>query len=436
MEGVEVTVSPGDVLIVKEEEEELSDNQRTQVILHLQPMLRGINKNIVDTGTTVLAIETLHDDSPTDTEEVEYGYPITCGDSRAVLLFKKFVCPGINIRCVKFNDQLISPKQFVHLAGKATLKDWKRAIRLGGVMLRKMMDSGQIDFYQHDTVCTNTCRSTKFDVLINSTRLLPEEIGEGPEEKACTTVEWNPGPDQPPTPAAPNGHVRRKRTDLPGGILSLWKGVSDIGLMGEVLSSIRTELQATLMGLEIRSDKAGLQEADAMVLNSLCEMFGLLGSVKRALDLRRCQMEEIHNTLFDGKLEEQRKLDEGSSRNTTPSKRSRPNRHSTARSHPQAHHQTILSPTTTTRVIQPITVAGLPVASLAQLPTGSQLYTHYSAASSAGNEAKTGPLHGPTGMTALSSTPESLSLTLDREQGAGDSQSQLKCHRFRGEKVV
>lgn len=38
--------------------------------------------------------------------------------------------------CQQFNDQLISPKQFVHLAGKATLKDWKRAIRLGGVMLR------------------------------------------------------------------------------------------------------------------------------------------------------------------------------------------------------------------------------------------------------------------------------------------------------------
>lgn len=39
-------------------------------------------------------------------------------------------------RHLQFNDQLISPKQFVHLAGKATLKDWKRAIRLGGVMLR------------------------------------------------------------------------------------------------------------------------------------------------------------------------------------------------------------------------------------------------------------------------------------------------------------
>lgn len=38
-------------------------------------------------------------------------------------------------RC-QFNDQLISPKHFVHLAGKSTLKDWKRAIRLGGIMLR------------------------------------------------------------------------------------------------------------------------------------------------------------------------------------------------------------------------------------------------------------------------------------------------------------
>lgn len=38
------------------------------------------------------------------------------------------------------------------------------------------MDSGQIDFYQHDTVCSNTCRSTKFDVLLNSTRLPPGSL--------------------------------------------------------------------------------------------------------------------------------------------------------------------------------------------------------------------------------------------------------------------
>lgn len=97
---------------------------------------------------------------------MEIGCPITCGDCKALLLMKKFVCPGINVKCVKvgsapqssgaippqsinglfwvffllsdhqYEDQLISPKQFVHISGKATLKDWKRAIRMGGVMLR------------------------------------------------------------------------------------------------------------------------------------------------------------------------------------------------------------------------------------------------------------------------------------------------------------
>lgn len=34
-------------------------------------------------------------------DDVEVGYPITCGESKAILLFKKFVCPGINVKCVK-----------------------------------------------------------------------------------------------------------------------------------------------------------------------------------------------------------------------------------------------------------------------------------------------------------------------------------------------
>lgn len=41
------------------------------------------------------------DDVPGDVEDLELGYPITCGESKAILLFKKFVCPGINVRCVK-----------------------------------------------------------------------------------------------------------------------------------------------------------------------------------------------------------------------------------------------------------------------------------------------------------------------------------------------
>lgn len=39
-------------------------------------------------------------------EEIEIAYPITCGDSKAILLWKKFVCPGINVKCVKVNSMV------------------------------------------------------------------------------------------------------------------------------------------------------------------------------------------------------------------------------------------------------------------------------------------------------------------------------------------
>lgn len=36
-----------------------------------------------------------------DNLEAEIVYPITCGDSRANLIWRKFVCPGINVKCVQ-----------------------------------------------------------------------------------------------------------------------------------------------------------------------------------------------------------------------------------------------------------------------------------------------------------------------------------------------
>ncbi|XP_075868687.1 glucocorticoid modulatory element-binding protein 1-like isoform X2 [Nelusetta ayraudi] len=358
MAGAEVTVSPGHLLTVKEEEGESSgNNHKAQVILHLQPILHGTNDDTADRGTTVLAIETKHENNRTDGDEIEYGYPITCGDSRAVLLFKKFVCPGINVRCVKFNDQLISPKQFVHLAGKATLKDWKRAIRLGGVMLRKMMDSGQIDFYQHDTVCSNTCRSTKFDVLINSARFPPGTLVQ--PSLSCLALD----------------HLGGQVPPLTDGVLSLWRSVADSGLMGEVLSSLQTELLATLKGVELRSVKAHLQEADAIVLNTLCKMFGLLDSVKQALDLKRCQEEEhkIHNGnyMLDEILDDQRK--QGRVKNASckmkPFKQSDPLCHSEQNKR-QSHD--LLSQVRPG--IQPPFAAALSTLSFAQLPIDPQLH--------------------------------------------------------------
>ncbi|XP_019131600.2 glucocorticoid modulatory element-binding protein 1 isoform X3 [Larimichthys crocea] len=453
MAGAEVIVSSGDLMTVKEEEGEFSgNNHKTQVILHLQPILHGVNDGIADTGTTVLAIETHREDSKADGEEIEYGYPITCGDSRAVLLFKKFVCPGINVRCVKFNDQLISPKQFVHLAGKATLKDWKRAIRLGGVMLRKMMDSGQIDFYQHDTVCSNTCRSTKFDVLVNTTRLPPgtlvqpspsclaldplggqvpaltgevvhdaAEIEEPLEEKFSTTAEWSPGPAGSVNPTAANGHAtKRKRADTPDGVLGLWKGVADSGLMGEVLSSLQTELLATFKGVEARSEKANLQETDAVILNSLCKMFGLLDSVKQALDLKRSQDEEnkIHNNVyvFDEILEDRRKqgCDKSTSCKMKSSKHLQPQRHNPSNS--QIHN--LLSPIKMNPLIQSLSVAGLSAASYAQLTINPQLFTHLSVS--------TGQLHH----TRVGRT-DGHSAMLERE--LGETGTKEKLHRVKQE---
>ncbi|XP_026150246.1 glucocorticoid modulatory element-binding protein 1-like isoform X2 [Mastacembelus armatus] len=440
MAGAEVTVSSGGLMAVKEEEGEASgNNHKTQVMLHLQPVLQGVNDDIADTGTTVLAIETHNDDRKAG-EEIEYGYPITCGESRAILLFKKFVCPGINVRCVKFNDQLISPKQFVHLAGKATLKDWKRAIRLGGVMLRKMMDSGQIDFYQHDTVCSNTCRSTKFDVLINSTRLPPgtsvqlspsclaldpvgghvlpltagavhdaAEVEEPLEKRVCATAEWNPRTTHP----GKNGHpTKRKRDDTPGAVLSLWKGVADSGLMRTVLSSLQSELLATLKEVEVRSEKASLQETDAIILNSLCEMFGLLDPVKQALDLRRSQNEEskIHNSVNDEIVEEQKKqsCDKNTSYKSAASKLLRNERHSSSNS------QTQNVPAPVKTVIRSLSLTGLSAASYAQLTTNPQLLTHLPASTGQHQHPRAGRMDKE-GQSAMVERNPELSETQSRE---------------------
>lgn len=33
--------------------------------------------------------------------EADVFYSITCGDAKATLVWKKFVCPGINVKCVQ-----------------------------------------------------------------------------------------------------------------------------------------------------------------------------------------------------------------------------------------------------------------------------------------------------------------------------------------------
>ncbi|KAM4725002.1 glucocorticoid modulatory element-binding protein 1 isoform 1-T1 [Anableps anableps] len=442
----EVTVSVGDMVMVKNEDEGDSDDpSKTQVILQLQPITTGDQSS--ETDAAVMAVEAQSEQ--TEGDDVEIGCPITCGDCKAVLLVKKFVCPGINVKCVKYEDQLISPKQFVHLSGKATLKDWKRAIRMGGVMLRKMMDSGQLDFYQHSTLCTNTCRSTKFDLLINNTRFPPDSTGiTTPTSSQGQAVLGNGG-----TVTEDRGEVLGRKLDwssssmesgdkkgsneISEDTLNFWKGIADVGLLGEVVTNISTELVQMLDGVLQRREQTALQDTDSClvevaVLSNLAQVFGLLDSVKKILEKRKQQtdpsQEQVLNILanLEAQLEEQKKQQQvrallsspqtAKSKTTTkrPTKRprlQRPASTTTLLTSPisqqaslQPQQFTVLSP-----ISQPFTVAGLPIASLAQssntvtlLPAGSQLFTRYMVAGDGKGDAIT--LHPSSGLTLLGTT--------------------------------
>ncbi|KAG8567158.1 hypothetical protein GDO81_013522 [Engystomops pustulosus] len=223
--------------------------------------------------------------------EAEIAYPITCGESKANLLWRKFVCPGINVKCVQYDDHLISPKEFVHLAGKSTLKDWKRAIRMNGVMLRKIMDSGELDFYQHSKVCSNTCRSTKIDVTGSRVSLCSQVSTEYiPITTASSdnfTVNGNPTTITIET-CENSGEWG---TTIADDTLGFWQGLRDAGLLGEVIQEFHQELLETMKGLKQRLQTPPIQLQDAMLLNNIVQNFGMLDLIKKVLAGHKSQMD-------------------------------------------------------------------------------------------------------------------------------------------------
>ncbi|KAJ7991438.1 hypothetical protein DPEC_G00283860 [Dallia pectoralis] len=459
------TVSMEELVVMKANEEEDGDDEdsKTQVILQLQPITAGMNESVETDGGVVGNT----DESTVDGEEVELGYPITCGESKALLLVKKFVCPGINVKCVKYGDQLISPKQFVHMSGKATLKDWKRAIRMGGVMLRKLMDSGQLDFYEHTSLCTNTCRSTKFDLLISNTRFPPDgsglttptssqaqlvtsngsQVGIATDERSevvTGTGEWSSGVMMETTEKKETGEISEET-------LNFWKGIADVGLMGEVVESIRTELLEMLRGVQLRSEQDAIQDTDSClvevaVLSNLAQVFGLLDSVKRILNMRREQTdpgeEHVLSTLsnLELQLEEQKRQQQArvqlcqpqthNNVSLTPSKPTKPKAKRPRLQRPastttlvsssqplQPQQFTVLSPLSFPSMGQPFSfssLSGLPLATLGQqnnmvtlhaLPAGAQTFTRYiTTMMGADGKTETLTLHPSQGLTLVGTT--------------------------------
>ncbi|XP_054855322.1 glucocorticoid modulatory element-binding protein 1 [Eublepharis macularius] len=469
MANAEVSIPVGDVVVVPTEGNEGGnpEDTKTQVILQLQPVQQGQLCNRIyqegsETSTAVVAVEThtIHkleegiDPSTIETnEEIEIAYPITCGESKAILLWKKFVCPGINVKCVKFNDQLISPKHFVHLAGKSTLKDWKRAIRLGGIMLRKMMDSGQIDFYQHDKVCTNTCRSTKFDLLISSARApVPgqQSLVQTPtstdgniaqiavsEESMEEGIEWNSALTAAVTMATEEG-IKKDPEEISEDTLMFWKGIADVGLMEEVVCNIQKEIEEVLKGVQQRLGQSSLLVTDAAILNNIAHTFGLMDTVKRVLDNRKSQTdqgeEQFLYTLagLERQLEEQKKLARDQKTKSQAvqnvvlmpvstskaSKRPRLQRPASATvlssSAPiQQPQYTVISPITIAPMGQPFSVSNIPMATISQgsspvtvhtLPSGSQLFRYATVVTSSKTASSdTVTLHPSSSLALLSS---------------------------------
>ncbi|XP_029012805.1 glucocorticoid modulatory element-binding protein 2 [Betta splendens] len=219
--------------------------------------------------------------------EADVFYPITCGDAKAMLVWKKFVCPGINVKCVQFNEQLISPKEFVCLAGKSTLKDWKRAIRLNGTMLRKIMDSGELDFYQHAKVCSNTCRSTKIDLVGTKVSISSDHSSD--------LVAATPSSADLNGVGAPFSDGTEETSEWVTAIgedtVAFWRGVKESGLLEEVVEDFQKELQDVLKGLQERVCDPPLQVKDAVLLNNIVQNFGMLDQVKKVLASHKSQMD-------------------------------------------------------------------------------------------------------------------------------------------------
>eukprot|EP00066_Takifugu_rubripes_P011218 XP_003979732.1 PREDICTED: glucocorticoid modulatory element-binding protein 1-like [Takifugu rubripes] len=306
------------------------------------------------------------------------------------------------------------------------------------------MDSGQLDFYQHSTLCTNTCRSTKFDLLINNTRFPPDGTGLAtPTSSQAQVVQGNGGAAVEDKAdilsgkldwSSPESADKKESSEISEDTLTFWKGIADVGLLGEVVTNISSELLEMLNGVQQRQETAALQDTEVAVLSNLAQVFGLLDSVKKIVERRKQQtdpsQQQMLSTLtnLEVQLEEQKKQQQvrvapscpQPAKSKTPTKRptkrprlQRPASTTTLLTSPvgqqaslQPQQFTVLSPISLSSIGQPFSVAGLPIATLAQtpnavtlLPAGSQVFTRYMVTGDGKSDTFT--LHPSSGLTLV-----------------------------------
>ncbi|RXM98297.1 Glucocorticoid modulatory element-binding protein 1 [Acipenser ruthenus] len=223
------------------------------------------------------------------------------------------------------------------------------------------------------------------------------------EESQEEGMDWNQGMTSS-IPTSTEQEAKKDTDDISEETLSFWKGIADVGLMGEVVTNIRTELLALLRGIQQRSGQATLQEPD---------LARQLEEQKKQTRDWRVQSQPVQNLML---------MSLGTP-SKPPPKRPRLHRPASTTSTPlqqtQGQQFTVLSPITISSMGQPFTMGGLPVHTLAQqsspitlhtLPAGSQFFTRYTTATVVpGSQGKGLPqetitFHPSASLTLLSTT--------------------------------
>ena len=72
-------------------------------------------------------------------DELKDKVTVNCGSYEGTLQLNKFFCPGLRSECILMADgRWVTPKVFSIIGGKASLKNWKNAVRINNVSLRSL----------------------------------------------------------------------------------------------------------------------------------------------------------------------------------------------------------------------------------------------------------------------------------------------------------
>ncbi|MGH0153625.1 UNVERIFIED_CONTAM: hypothetical protein FKN15_026909 [Acipenser sinensis] len=160
------------------------------------------------------------------------------------------------------------------------------------------MDSGELDFYQHAKVCSNTCRSTKIDLVgtrasfssQQSTEFIP--ITPASADSNCLSNFQALLNGSPATfTVEPSDDSAEWITTIGEDTVTFWRGLKDAGLLDEVIEAFQNEVKETLKGLQDRIQQPPLQITDAALLNNIVQNFGMLDLVKKVLTGHKSQMD-------------------------------------------------------------------------------------------------------------------------------------------------